>query len=110
GTFCLPRPMGADRARRWAHHFVWRRTAMSALQHVCFVHGSREAVALCVECRNFFCRECVVDHDGRLTCAACLAQRREKPRAATGAIGSVLRAAAVFGALLLCWMLFYMGG
>lgn len=38
----------------------------------CFNHVDREAVARCTQCRSFFCRECVVDHDQRLLCAACL--------------------------------------
>jgi hypothetical protein len=42
-----------------------------AHQH-CLNHDAREAVAQCPACRNFFCRECVTEHDGRLLCAACV--------------------------------------
>jgi len=42
-----------------------------AHQH-CLNHSAREAVAQCPECRHFFCRECVTEHDERLLCAACL--------------------------------------
>ena len=46
---------------------------MSALHQArCFNHALREAVARCPSCRRFFCRECVTEHDGRLTCAGCL--------------------------------------
>ena len=38
----------------------------------CFLHASREAVALCPECRHYFCRECVSEHSGRVLCAKCL--------------------------------------
>jgi hypothetical protein len=38
----------------------------------CLNHPAREAAARCVDCAGNFCRECVVEHDGRLLCAACL--------------------------------------
>ncbi|MBF0225239.1 MAG: rhomboid family protein [Desulfobacterales bacterium] len=38
----------------------------------CFNHNDREAVAKCLECMNFFCRECVTEHDDRLLCALCI--------------------------------------
>lgn len=40
----------------------------------CARHGEREAVARCPACGGHFCRECVVEHDGRLLCASCLAK------------------------------------
>jgi hypothetical protein len=40
----------------------------------CLNHPAREAVARCPECARFFCRECVVEHEDRILCAACLAQ------------------------------------
>ena len=45
----------------------------SALTHQrCFHHSHREAVARCPECRQFYCRECVTEHDYRVICATCL--------------------------------------
>ena len=44
-----------------------------ALQR-CFNHAQREAVARCPECGQFFCRECITEHDDRILCAACLRQ------------------------------------
>ncbi len=40
----------------------------------CARHPTREAAARCPSCQEFFCRECVVEHEGRLLCAACLAR------------------------------------
>ena len=40
----------------------------------CTNHSSREAVARCPQCRRFFCRECVTEHEGRMLCSACLAK------------------------------------
>src|ERR1700744_6394735 len=47
----------------------------------CFNHAAREAVARCPECSQFFCRECITEHDDRVLCASCLEKisRREKP-------------------------------
>ena len=49
----------------------------------CLHHASREAVARCLECRQFFCRECITEHDERVLCAACL--KKVAPAAAQSA-------------------------
>ena len=38
----------------------------------CLVHRERWAAARCPSCHQFYCRECVVEHDTRFLCAACL--------------------------------------
>lgn len=40
----------------------------------CTRHPEREAAARCPSCTGFFCRECIVEHEGRLLCAACLSK------------------------------------
>jgi hypothetical protein len=51
-------------------------------QQHCLNHSAREAVAQCLQCRHFFCRECVTEHDERLLCASCLGKlaKVEGPR------------------------------
>jgi hypothetical protein len=44
----------------------------------CFNHAHREAVAVCPECRRYFCRECITEHDDRIICASCL-KKKLKP-------------------------------
>lgn len=39
----------------------------------CFHHTGREAAALCLSCGNYFCRECITEHEGKVMCAGCLA-------------------------------------
>jgi len=41
----------------------------------CANHPGREAAARCPDCRSFFCRECVTEHEGGVLCAACLRRR-----------------------------------
>ncbi len=76
----------------------------------CFIHPSREAASLCVECRRSFCRECVVEHDGRLVCGPCL--ERLRPAASSGSrrFAGLASAASMVGAILLCWIAFYLAG
>ncbi len=45
----------------------------------CHIHFQRPASARCPSCLQFYCSECITEHDGRLTCAACLKAAREGP-------------------------------
>lgn len=40
----------------------------------CAHHAGRMAVARCLACGRFFCRECITEHRGQLLCTACLAK------------------------------------
>jgi hypothetical protein len=75
----------------------------------CVQHRDREAVARCPGCGEFFCRECVVEHGGRLLCARCL--RRESSAGAGHArrhhFGRIL--ATIIGGLGL-WLFFLLAG
>lgn len=77
------------------------------LQHRCLNHATREAVARCPECRRYFCRECVTEHEGRVICSECLARlsrvAEKKPlrlRWLTTPVGVVL-------GLAVAWLFFY---
>jgi hypothetical protein len=79
-----------------------------ALRHQrCTNHPQREASARCPECRRFFCRECVTEHDDRVLCASCLAKLAQKETALPGwwswtpRIGLALAAAGVVFLVLL---------
>ncbi|WP_404423804.1 rhomboid family protein [Nibricoccus sp. IMCC34717] len=45
----------------------------------CTRHPVREAVAKCRGCGQFYCRECITDHAGRVLCATCLAREAKAP-------------------------------
>jgi len=76
----------------------------------CANHESRQASGICPACNRPFCRECLTEHDGRLTCAACL--RRAEPSVRTGGAfqnwkKKLATPAMLIGALLASWLLFY---
>jgi hypothetical protein len=45
---------------------------MSLTLQRCLIHVDREAVARCPACRNYFCRECVTEHERKFLCSSCL--------------------------------------
>jgi len=86
-------------------------SAVRSLSHErCFNHATREAVARCPECRQFFCRECVTEHDDRVICAACLKRTASTPLARRRGWAGAVRAAQFLGGALLAWVFFYWVG
>ncbi len=73
----------------------------------CVRHAAREAAARCPGCGEFFCRECVVEHDGRLLCATCLARAAAGRRSGRQRLAVIRRAATTIVATLVLWLLFY---
>lgn len=80
------------------------------LRH-CLNHDTREAVARCPECGNFYCRECIAEHEDRVICAACLRkmlrapEQQRRPRLAR--LGLVT---AFCLSLMIGWLAFYLAG
>jgi uncharacterized paraquat-inducible protein A len=84
---------------------------MAAIAHQrCFNHGSREAVARCPECRQFFCRECVTEHDEQVVCAPCLKKLAQSPSHASTPFSRMLSLAQCFLGILTVWLFFYFLG
>ena len=76
-------------------------------QQHCLHHSLREAVARCPECRQFYCRECITEHEDRVLCAGCL--RRISAKTSTKKVGFAVfgRVALSIASLFLAWLLFY---
>jgi len=75
----------------------------------CHHHPGREAVARCVSCGRFCCRECITEHHDRMICAGCLrptAGRRRGSRL----ISVLLATFRVTGGVLVLWLTFYAAG
>jgi len=84
---------------------------MASLAHQrCFHHSLREAVARCPECRHFYCRECITEHDDRVICANCLRKLSvsgETQRKSFAWLMPVVQGAA---GLVVLWAIFYFFG
>lgn len=77
-------------------------------QQRCRNHALRAAVARCPQCRLYFCRECVSDHEGRVLCAACLrAHLPGTARRRTSVFSFIARTAQLLFGVFLAWLFFY---
>ena len=83
---------------------------MTLAQQRCHNHETREAVACCPECRNFFCRECIAEHEQRVLCAACLKKSGGTKKAPSRFRLPLWRAAQFLAALFILWVSFYFMG
>lgn len=84
---------------------------MPALIHQrCFNHATREAVARCPECSQFFCRECVTEHDDRVICSACLRKLAQTPSFKRPAFARLMQLAQCILGVVLAWFFFYLIG
>ena len=76
----------------------------------CFNHASREAAARCPECGQFYCRECITEHDDRLICAACLGKLVTPFSAGRRTFVGLARVVQVAGGVFVLWLFFYLLG
>ncbi len=76
----------------------------------CVRHTAREAAARCPGCGEFFCRECVVEHDGKLLCAACIARTSGTRATRRERLAAVRRVGSTTAGALVLWWLFYAAG
>lgn len=80
-------------------------------QRQCLNHAAREAVARCPECGQFYCRECIAEHEDRVICAACLRKMLRSTVKHRRPAGAWLTRGALFGgSLTLGWLAFYLIG
>lgn len=75
-------------------------------QH-CYNHALREAVARCPECGQFYCRECVTEHEDRVVCASCLRKLVRRSLRRTRPLAWLTQSAQTLLGLFLCWVFFY---
>lgn len=84
---------------------------MSTLVHQrCFQHSLREAVARCPECRHFYCRECITEHEDRVICANCLRKLTVKTQAAPRSFAWLFAVVQIGIGLCIVWLCFYFFG
>jgi uncharacterized paraquat-inducible protein A len=76
----------------------------------CLHHPEREAVARCPECKQFFCRECVIEHDDRVICAECLKKMAAGPSRARARFAAAGRIVICLIGFFAAWLFFYEAG
>jgi hypothetical protein len=76
----------------------------------CLNHFQREAVARCPSCSQFFCRECITEHDDRVICAACLGKLARVPLLQRRCFAEAWRLTQGLVGLFAAWFLFYLVG
>jgi len=76
-------------------------------QQHCLNHPAREAAAQCPQCRHFFCRECITEHDDRIFCAVCLRLMARKADGRRHPLRAFGRPALGLGGLLTAALFFY---
>ncbi len=76
---------------------------------VCNLHPERPASFRCQSCRNYFCPECVTEHDNKSTCASCLNAKKEdsSPKYSKLSIQAMPVIHFVM-AVTICWVIFYL--
>jgi hypothetical protein len=82
----------------------------SLVHQRCFNHALREAVARCPECKQFFCRECITEHEDRVVCAACLKKLAQVPLAKRPAFVGFVRFFQCAAGILVAWFFFFLIG
>jgi hypothetical protein len=76
----------------------------------CFNHAEREAVACCPDCHQYFCRECITEHDDRVVCATCLKNfAKAAVETGRGWVNTLALGRCILG-LLAAWVFFYLVG
>jgi len=82
----------------------------SLVDQRCFNHALREAAARCPSCRNYYCRECITEHEDRVICADCLRKLATLRLQKRQAFAGTLRATQFVLGLLAAWFFFYLLG
>ena len=83
-----------------------------ARQH-CLLHPLREAAVRCPSCREFYCRECVTEHQSRFVCAACLRKLtigRDDRKTVRNIFAALVVATRFAAGVVLLWLTFYLVG
>jgi hypothetical protein len=79
-------------------------------QKRCFNHALREAAARCPECGQFFCRECITEHEDRVLCTSCLKKLARSQSSKRRTFAGVMRVVRLALGILIAWFFFFLIG
>ena len=73
----------------------------------CLHHTAREAVARCTQCRQSYCRECIVEHEERVLCAGCAKKLLSTGGQKTDLFRKLVRGTHLVLSFMLLWIVFF---
>ena len=76
-------------------------------QQHCLNHALREAVARCPECKQFYCRECITEHEDRVVCASCLKKVAQTATGKKYSLAGLARVSLCAVGFLTAWLFYY---
>lgn|SRR5690348_8179721 len=76
----------------------------------CQNHYQREAAARCTGCGEYFCRECITEHQARVLCAACLRKAAQATPPRRRGLAGLKRLGQCLAAVVIAWLFFYVAG
>jgi hypothetical protein len=76
----------------------------------CLVHGDRQAIARCPACTNYFCRECITEHEGKFLCSNCLERKSIGANFVRRNSGWLAAIIGLIMGLSVAWFFFYLIG
>ena len=82
----------------------------SVAEQRCLRHPLREAVARCLQCHYFYCRECITEHEDRVLCADCLAKFLRSSEKRGSIFGQIAVALFSTVGIATAWLFFYFIG
>jgi hypothetical protein len=73
----------------------------------CQNHPGREAAALCIECGRSFCRECITEHDDRMSCSSCIGKLLMPTSSRRFHLSDIVSVGQSLLGILITWLVFY---
>ena len=76
----------------------------------CLIHADREAVVRCPSCGNYFCRECITEHEQKFLCSSCLQRVRPRVELANRNAAWLMSIIKMMVGIAVAWLFFYLIG
>lgn len=73
----------------------------------CANHWKREAAARCPGCHQYFCRECVTEHEDRVYCTVCLEKILRPAGKKKRGFDSLMRVVPLLLSFMILWLFFF---
>ncbi len=83
---------------------------MNLILQKCLVHADREAVVRCPSCGNYFCRECITEHEQKFLCSNCLRRVTTLVEPAERNANWLMTIVKMMVGIAVAWLFFYIIG